>query len=166
MGSAYTPMIKALIQLASSQDNLSDQSIVSKIIDLIDELKADLMASQGDLQMEEAAAIDAHANYLDKMADELAALETKLANKKLEKEQTENDIITQEGIVSTQTDYRANQENLLDILTRDCADKSFKYLEESAQRSEEIDLCGEVRVIFENMEENMSQYLKDRTGAF
>merc|ERR1711862_629464 len=42
MGSAYIPMIKALIQLASTQDNLSDQSIVKKIIDLIDELKADL----------------------------------------------------------------------------------------------------------------------------
>ena len=165
MGSAYTPMIKALIQLASSQDNLSDQSIVTKIIDLINELKADLESSQGDLQYEEAAAIDAHLNYLDKMANELAALETKLANKQAEKAATEGEIATQEGIVATQTDYRANQQNLLDLLTQDCADKSFKYLDESAQRAEEIDLCGEVRVIFENLEEDMTQYLKDRVDA-
>ena len=43
------------------------------------------------------------------MADELAALETKLANKKLEKAETEAEIATQEGIVATQTDYRTNQ---------------------------------------------------------
>ena len=59
--------------------------------------------------MEEAAAIEAHDNYLAKMADELASLETKLANKRLEKEQTENEIATQEGIVATQTEYRTNQ---------------------------------------------------------
>jgi len=142
MGSAYTPMIKALIQLASSQDNLSDQSIVSKIIDLIDELKADLQSSQGDLRTDENNAIDAHNNYVARMADEHDALTTKLANKKAEKETTENEIATEEGIVETQTAYKAQQENLLDLLTKNCAELSFIYMDESAQRAEEIELCG------------------------
>merc|ERR1711862_195912 len=138
---------------------LSDQTIVKKIIDLIDELKADLESSQGDLRRDEANAIDAHNNYLARMADEHAALTQKLANKKGEKATTENEIATEEGIIATQTEFKNQQENLLAILTKDCADKSFKYMDETAQRGEEIELCGEVRVIFTDMESKMTDYL-------
>jgi hypothetical protein len=131
MGSHYTPLIKSLIQLASSQ-NLADQSIVNRIIDLIDELKNDLQSSRDSADADEVAAQKAYEDFMAAMEAAYIELNTRLDNLTADLAATNAEIERQNKIIVDQTIIRDDNIALMEALKNWCIEQSMIYMDETA----------------------------------
>jgi esterase/lipase len=131
MGSHYTPLIKSLIQLASSQ-NLADQGIVNRIIDLITELKNDLAQSRTDADADEAAAQKAYEDFMAAMEAAFIELNQKLDNLTADLAATNAEIDRQNKIIYDQTIIRDDNIALREALKNWCIEQSTIYMDETA----------------------------------
>jgi hypothetical protein len=133
LNSKYSPLIKSLIQLASSQ-NLADQSIVNRIIDLIDELMADLASSRTDADTDEAQAVENYNAFMEAALASFDQLNIDLENQEAELDRTQNQITVNEQIITDQTIIRDDNQKLLDELIAWCKVQAEIYLEETTKR--------------------------------
>ena len=83
----YSPLIKALTQLALDQ-NFADQETVQKIVDLLNNLRENLSNSLQTLNEEEAVSQKNYEDRLVQLADELSQLQTTLEQRNLDLQTT------------------------------------------------------------------------------
>lgn len=88
----YSPLIKALTQLALDQ-NFSDQETVEKIVDLLNNLRDNLTNTLQQLNKEEASAQENYEERITQLAEELVELQTTLEARKLDLQTTNSKII-------------------------------------------------------------------------
>ena len=85
----YSPLIKALTQLAIDQ-NFSDQETVQKIVDLLENLRENLTSSLQSINNDEKTAQQNYQDWLDQLNQELDELETTLDQRKLDAQTTKS----------------------------------------------------------------------------
>jgi chromosome segregation ATPase len=155
----YTAMLEMLVELTQ---NFADQDTLDEIIRLIQELLDDLAVSQEDASEEESDAQQAHDEYV-------AALDSSYESLQGEHDATSNDIVATDSEISERRDTVQRETANLAQFESDlaaqhnwCDQASFTYLDESAERSSELETTASVKQIFVDLNSDMSDYLRER----
>jgi chromosome segregation ATPase len=155
----YSAMLEMLVQLTQ---NFADQDTLDEIIRLVEELLADLGVSQEDAAEDESEAQAAHDEYI-------AALDASYESLQSEHDETSNDIVATDSEISERRDTvereTANRGQFEDDLAAQhswCDQASFTYLDESDERSSELETTASIRQIFVDLNGDMSDYLRER----
>merc|ERR1712226_638398 len=129
----YAPLVMTLATLMTAQ-NLSDQTMVQKIIDMIDELKTDLEETLTQLSTDEAAEIENHENLISSLDAAYNDMGARLATAEVDLQAAQTEKLEQEGIVeSTQTTID-DTSVLLEDHNKACGDEEAIYNEETESR--------------------------------
>jgi hypothetical protein len=128
----------------------ADQDAVQQIIDLLEDIKANLEASVSDEGNTNTVAIDDYDTLL-------AAMEHTLNDLIVAKTTLEEEKIRLEGEIGTWEQHKATYEDDLAIATAEkdakivqCNEWSNKYINDTAKRTEELDIVAQCKDIFTN----------------
>ena len=150
--------VHALSKLAAK----ADQGAVEKIIDLLNEIKANLEASVAD---EDQGQVMAEADYnalktsMEQTLFDLETAQTELTNKKAD---LEGQIATQEARLAENEEALRVATEALAAKTRQCDEWETKYNNDKAKRVEELDIVEQCRAIFTDESMQFSKFLSDR----
>jgi hypothetical protein len=150
--------VKLLTKLAAK----ADQDAVQKIIDMLEDIKANLEASIADEGDTNTVAIEDYDELL-------AAMEHTLNDLLVAKAQLEEDELRLQAEIGAQETRLAQNTDELNAATAEknakiaqCAEWSTKYINDTKKRSDELDIVAQTKDIFVTQLGDMSDYLSDR----
>lgn len=157
----YSPIIKALTQLAMSQ-NFSDQVVVSQILDLLNRLKDNLVTSLAErTQNEENAQTQWEARH-QQLVSELQTFNDRLAAAQVESQRNDRDIENSLAFIESRTNDLHENENRLAEENSNYDTLTKAHNELVTQFNSELTTVGEAVKLLQSI--NTRDYLKERAN--